>query len=270
MLKKLLIGGGVVLGLVVLFHVTNAKSYVRTTASCVQDSVKDSIPIEFQLKRARTMVHDIVPEVRKNMHIIAREEVEVERLASQIEAAEKKAAKEKGEMMRLKSDLEKDEEAYTYSGRVYTVSEVKKDLSNRLKRFQTNDATLESLRAIYDAREKSLQAARQKLENMLASRSQLLVEIENLEARLQMVSASEAGNKYHFDDTNLGRVKELVSDLRTRLSVAERLVNAENEFHEEIPLEDEAPEDIVDRVAEYFGESAENTQPAETDVAKGK
>ena len=270
MLKKLLIGGGVVVALVVLFHVTDAESYVKTSASCVKDSVKDAVPIEFQLKRARGMVRDIVPEVRKNMHVIAREEVEVERLAKQIDAAEKSAAQAKSEMMRLKSDLEKGEEAYTYSGRVYTVSEVKKDLSNRFERYQTSEATLESLKAIHDAREKRLQAARKKLENMLASRSQLLVEIENLEARLQMVSATQAGSEYHFDDSQLGRVKELVSDLRTRLSVAERLVNAENRFHDEIPLEEEAPEDIVDRVAEYFGGSAKTLQPSETDVAKGK
>jgi len=270
MFKKLFIGGGVLLALVVVLHATDAGSYLKTSASCVKDSVKDAVPIEFQIKRARSMVRDIVPEVRKNMHIIAKEEVEVERLAKQIDSAEENAAKAKSEMMRLKSDLEKGEQAYTYSGRIYTVSEVKKDLSNRFKRFQTNEATLDSLKAIHDAREKRLQAARKKLENMLASRSQLLVEIENLEARLQMVSATQAGNEYHFDDTQLGRVKELVSDLRTRLSVAERLVNAENRFHDEIPLEDEAPEDIVDRVAEYFGEPAETLQPSETDVAKGK
>lgn len=270
MLKKLLIGGGVVVVLVVLYHATDAKSYVRTSASCVQDSVKEVVPIEFQLKRARNMIRDIVPEVRKNMHIIAREEVEVERLEKQIEDAEKNAAKDKDEMLRLKSDLETGEKAYTYSGRVYTVSQVKQDLANRFERYQTNDATLASLRAIHEARTRSLEAARQKLENMLASRSQLLVEIENLEARLQVVSATEAGNKYHFDDTNLGRVKELVSDLRTRLSVAERLANTETRFHDEIPLEEEAPENIVERVTEYFSAPAAPSQPSETDVAKGK
>jgi len=243
---------------------------VRTSAASVQESVQDAIPIEFQLKRARNMIRDIVPEVRKNMHIIAREEVEVERLENQIEAAEKKAAKDKEDMLRLKSDLESGKEAYTYSGRIYTVSQVKQDLANRFERYQTNDATLESLRSIREARSRSLEAARQKLENMLASRSQLLVEIENLEARLQVVSATEAGNKYHFDDTNLGRVKELVSDLRTRLSVAERLASAETRFHDEIPLENVAPEDIVEKVAEYFGTPAESLKPAETDVAKGK
>ena len=42
------------------------------------------MPIEFQIERARDMIKDLVPEIRKNMHVIAKEEVEVKRLDEQI------------------------------------------------------------------------------------------------------------------------------------------------------------------------------------------
>ncbi len=87
---------------------------------------------------------------------------------------------------------------------------------------------------------------------MLASKRQLQVEVENLEARLQMVAAAKTTSNYQFDDSQLGRVKELVSNLRSRLEVAEKLVNAEVYYHDEIPLDKAAPENIVEQVTEHF------------------
>jgi dGTP triphosphohydrolase len=116
-----------------------------------------------------------------------------------------------------------------------------------------------SLKDIRNARQKSLAAARQKLEGMLASRRQLQVEVENLEARLQMIAAAKATSNYQFDDSRLGRVKELVSNLRNRLEVAEKLVNAEVYYHDEIPLDKATPENIVEQVSEHF---APKTPPA--------
>ena len=69
----------------------------------------------------------------------------------------------------------------------------------------------------------------------MASKRQLQVEIENLEARCQMIAAAKATSNYQFDDSRLGRVKELVAGLRSRLEVSEKLVNAEVYYHDEIP-----------------------------------
>ena len=106
MIKKVvLIGVGVgLLGLLVLG--TGAMSYVRTSASYVKDSVHNTVPIEFQIKRARRMIEDLVPEVRKNMHVIAKEEVEVERLEKEIAQLTEESAQDKDHLMRLKGDLE--------------------------------------------------------------------------------------------------------------------------------------------------------------------
>jgi hypothetical protein len=110
------------------------------------------------------------------------------------------------------------------------------------------------LQQIHDARVKSLEAARQKLEGMLASKRQLAVQVENLQARLQMLSAAQSTSEYQFDDSRLGRTKELVASLKSRLDVAEKLVNAETSFHGEIQLDTPTPENIAQEVGEYFGD----------------
>ncbi len=253
MIKKVIIlSAGAALAGLVLFG-TSALSYVRTSGGYVKQAVHDSVPVEFQIDRARSMIRDLTPEVRKNLQVIAREEVEVKRLEERIERSKERLAQEKSQIMRLTADLAEEKEAYTYAGRTYGVDQVKTDLANRFKRYKTGDATLASLEQIHAARQRSVQAARQRLEGMLAARRQLEVEVENLEARRQMIAAAQTTSEFHFDDSQLGRVKELISDLRTRLDVADQMVQAETEFHPEIPLDEPAPENVVEQVSEYFG-----------------
>ncbi len=261
--KVLIVGGGVVLlGAVVLGR--DVYSYLRTSAGYVSDALAESVPIEFQVDRARGMIQDLVPEVRKNMHVIAKEEVEVQRLDEQIAQSRSRLAKEKEQLLRLKTDLCSGRPTFIYAGRDYTANEVRTDLAHRFERYKTGEATLASLVEIRGARQKSLEAARQKLEGMLASKRQLQVEIENLEARCQMIAAAKATSNYQFDDSRLGRVKELVAGLRTRLEVSEKLVNAEVYYHDEIPVDKATPENIVEQVTEHFAAKA----PATAKVAK--
>jgi len=253
MIKKAVIAGGAAVLLGVLLFGRNAVSYVRTSAGYVRDSVQESVPVEFEIERARGMIKDLVPEIRKNMHIIAKEEVEVQRLEEQIATADAKLGKDREQLMRLKADLGGGQGVFKYAGRTYTAQEVKTDLANRFERYKTGDATLASLKEIHKARQRSLDAARSKLEGMLAMKRQLQVEVENLDARVQMVAAAQTTSNYQFDDSKLGQAKELISRLKTRLEVAERVINAETNFQDEIPLDQPTPENILEQVTEYFG-----------------
>jgi chromosome segregation ATPase len=200
------------------------------------------------------------------MQVIAKEEVEVERLQKEIATAEGRVDKEKQDVMRLKNDIASPRESYEYAGRKYTIKQVKLDLANRFERLKTNDATLASLRDIHQARTKGLEAARAKLEGMLAAKRQLEVDVENLEARLKMVEVAQTASSLSVDESKLGRTKELVAELRSRLQVAEKIVGAEGQYKGEIPLEDPAAADIVEQVTEYFHDGA--AQPVVASNAK--
>jgi chromosome segregation ATPase len=254
MVKKLLIAVGGVTVLTVFFFGRDAVSYVGTSVSKVQDWGKDAVPVEFEIERARKMVADLVPDIRKSMHVIAKEEVEVERLESQIATNDAALAKAKQEIVRLRDDVSSPRDCYTYNGKRYTVQQVKLDLANRFERYQTNDATLQSLREILDARQRSLQAARQKLDGMLAAKRQLEVDVENLEARMKMVQVAQTASDINVDDSNLARTKDLIAEIRTRLDVASRLVSAEGQYTGEINLDEPKAENIVEQVTEYFDE----------------
>ncbi len=237
--------GGVLLG-------SNALSYLTTSYDRVSQSVEDSVPLEFQIDRARKMVRDLEPEVRRSMHVIAKEEVEVEQLDKRIRAIEAKADKDKSEIMRLQADLQTGKSVFRYAGHQYTANQVKQDLSRRFIRFKTADATRGSLCDMRDARQRNLDAARQKLAAMMSSQRQLLVEVENLEAKLKLVEVAQTSSNLQLDDSQLARAKGLMADIRAKLDVAAKLANADTSFHDEIQLDEPAPEDISAQVAEYF------------------
>jgi chromosome segregation ATPase len=219
-----------------------------------KDSVKENIPLSFQIERARSMIEELEQPIRQNMLAIAREEAELERLSQRIDDQDRELLADQEELLKLQADASSGDTRFVYGGRNYSIEQVKADLSNRFSRYQTSEKTLESLRDIYTARTQGLAAAREKLEAMLAARRQLEVDVENLEARRQMIAAAETTSDYQFDDSKLGKVKELVTELETRLDVAEKIVNNDQYYHSEIPVGEEAPDDIVDEVATYFGQ----------------
>src|SRR3954467_7350047 len=106
MIKKAILGVGLAVGLSLLFFGRDAWSYVATSAGWVKSSVRDSVPVEFEIQRARDLVKNLVPDIQRNMHLIAKEEVEVERLGKQISETENRLAKDKTDLMRLKTDVE--------------------------------------------------------------------------------------------------------------------------------------------------------------------
>lgn len=262
MIKKLVIGSGIAVLLGTLFFGRDACSYVGTSVGWVKDSVKDNVPIEFEIERARQMVKNLVPDIRKNMYTIAKEEVEIQRIARQIADTESKLAQDKTSMLKLKGDLEQGGDVFQYASHKYSRDDVRADLASRFERYKVNEATLSSLREIAAARNRSLHAAQRKLENMIAQRRQLEVEVQNVDARLKMVEAAQTTAEYNFDDSRLGRVKELLADLHTKLEVSERLVNSDARFGGEIPVIEPVSDNIVDDVTEYFSDADDAPQVA--------
>ena len=80
MLKKTLFVGAAMTLLLGLCFGRNALSYVKTSVHKVSDTVKNSVPVSYEIDHARQMIKDLGPEILRNMTLIAREEIEVKRL----------------------------------------------------------------------------------------------------------------------------------------------------------------------------------------------
>lgn len=252
MIKKTILSV-LVVGLVsgVMFG-SDAFSYLKTGASRVSKSVKNSVPTEFQIERAEGMVADLTPVIRESMHVIAKEEVQLEQIERQIAERERSTEKLQGEILQLQADLTSGKNVFHYAGRKYSRGEVEQDLGSRFNRFKVDDETLAHLKEMRDARRANLEAARQKFTAMVSAQKKLATDIENLKAKRQLVEVAQASSDFVFDDSQLARTKELIADIRTSLDVKARLANADVQVVTEIPLNEGEDGNITDQVAAYF------------------
>jgi tellurite resistance protein/uncharacterized coiled-coil protein SlyX len=266
MVKKSFVVGGVIVLLLGLFFGRDAISYSKTSLGWVRQSVKDAVPVEFELTRARDMIKGLRPEIEHNMHVIATEEVEIDGLRTQLASGEKQLAKNKADIERLTTDLKKGDSHFIYCGKSYTGKQVETDLTNRFEQFKVKEATVAKLRQILAARESGLNAGREKLKAMQAAKAQLEVDVANLEARLEMVQVAQTSSNFNFDDSRLSRTKELVKDIGTRIDVAEKLVNAEVTPAGQINLDEPTATNITEQITNYFKQAGE--KEAEQNVVK--
>ena len=227
-------------------------SYFKTAVNVVRGGIEENIPLEFQIARARDMVDDLVPEIRKNLEIIATEEVEIEQLAEKAAADKRKLADAKADILRMQSDLKEDKECYVYSGKEFTCDQVKHDLATKFERFKTSEARYDGSCQIRDVREQSLDAARQKLESIVDMKRQLEVDVEQLEASRRTQEIAAVSDKVNFDESKVGLAKKAIHDIQKRLEVADRVLNSETAYFGEIEIDDRQTDHIVDDVAAYF------------------
>jgi hypothetical protein len=267
MIRRVLIGGGTALLLSGLMFGRDAVSYVRTSAGWVKDSVSESVPIEFQIERARKLIDDLEPEVRRNKHLIVREEVALEALARQVQRIEDKQVQEKTNLLRMQTEVSRGTPQIVFAGHTYAVDHVKRDMEYRFSRYKTNDETLFNQRRVVNARQHSLESARTELEQMMASRNQLMAEVEKLEARQKMVTVAQTSSEFDLDSSVLARANQLIRDVETRLDVTERMLSSEVSFVEEIRLDEPETEDISARVAEYFGSANPEVESIAAEIA---
>jgi len=268
--RVLYFGGGAtaVLMLLALLFGSDATSYLTTSVASVRDSVKSSVPVNFELERARQHITEITPEVRKNMELITGEEVEIEKLEAHIQEFETKLTTDQKAIIRLNADLASGTESFVYTGNAYTAQEVKQDLANRFEEYKTDESTLKNLKRLLATRMTNLRTARTKLADMQGVQRKLRVQIDNLAARNRMIEVAKSSSQFVFDDSQLAKTSQLIDEIDSRLSAEERMANSESRSFDRIPVQDsESQVDLMDEITNYFGNN-ENGNEVSTQVVK--
>lgn len=257
MIKKVAAGSLALATLGTVIFGRDAYSYLCTGVDSVRDSVRGEVPVEFEIERARHEVEQLVPEIRKSMHLIAREQVECEHLSEAIARRELELENQEEAILALNAHLKSGETRFVVAGRTYNDMEVQRDLAERFNRFKTAEEALKADQSTFAERQKALQAYRDALEGMLSKRKNLEVELDRLEARVRTIAARKSISDIAIDESQLARCNTLIRDIDGKLDVEEKLLDADASFVGLIPLEDEmpVPADLSAQVDSYFGES---------------
>jgi len=234
-------------------------SYARSSAKGVRAAVKDSVPIEFELRRARDLLEEIIPEMQTNIRVIAQEEVEVAALKGEIAKLREGLNDEQSKIKTLRVALDQPRAQYAFAGRNYSHDEVKHDLAVRFERFKESELVMATKVKVLESRERSLDGARQLLAKTSSEKRILESRIEALASQYRLVKAAATGSKIQVDSSKLAQTEKLITQIQKRLDVAERVLAAESKFVESIPVDTVVDADLVAQVDEYF--DSRNQQP---------
>jgi BMFP domain-containing protein YqiC len=239
-------------------------SYVRSSAKSVRTVVKDSVPIEFELRRAGDLLDEIIPEMHANIRQIAQEEVEVAALKVDINKSEESMKQEELRIAKLRDALAEPKAQYCFAGREYPRSYVKEDLANRFDRFKESELVLAGKKKLLVSRENSLHAAMQVLEQTRSRKKMLANKIESLSSQYRLIKATSVGSNIQVDNSKLAQTEKLIAQIKKRLDVAEHVLAHESQFVQAIPVDAVPEEDLLTQVDEYFQARDAQTKLAST------
>lgn len=236
-------------------------SYAKTWGNSVRQTVKKEVPVEFEVSRARELVENIVPDIRNVMHVIAEQEVDVESLTAELDRKRTELASHKDAIQTRTAELKSGQASYVFAGQTYSAEQIRTDLAKRFDRFKIADETLKREQQVLEARQKALAANREKLDNLLAAKTDLELQLEQLEARLKAVQAAETVSTVSIDDSELTRAKKLIRELNKQIDVREKVMATDGKLTDLIPLEPKhtAPKDLESQIDAYFTPKSEAT-----------
>jgi hypothetical protein len=205
-------------------------SYVTTSTRAVQTAVRDSVPIEFELRRAKDLVDEILPEMHANIRLVAQQEVEIETLRTDIQRSDKALAEERVKLAILRETLNRPGAAFTMAGIEYSREQVKEELARRLELSQEADAVLAGKKRLLENRNRSLASAVQALNRARQQKEMLAAQIASLESQHRLLQAAGTSAGVQVDNSKLAQSQKLIEQIRSRLDVTERVLAHESRF----------------------------------------
>jgi len=255
MIKKAVLGAGLGAGALYLAFGTSAPSYIRTAFHKVRDNAKSSVPVQFEIDRAREEIASLEPAIHDNIENLARADVEAKELDREITLVRSNIETEKKYLMVLRERLNTGD--FKLAGNVtYTADDIRADLKSRYDSYKTACDTLKSKEETLKHKRKAVDAAARQLAQMRETKKNLLTKLASIEARLKMIETTKDGNEFNFDDSALARAKSSVADLEKRLEVLARTAELEGQFSTGIPVIIEPGRDVVKEMDDEFGPPA--------------
>lgn len=257
-----LTGAGILLAGGILFG-TELGSYARSSVSSARAAVKDNVPVEFELKRARDLLDDIIPEMQANIRQIAQQEVEINHLRGELVQSQKGLAEEQMRVAKLRDALDLRQASYRFGGLNYSREQLKEELARRFDRYKEAEVVLAGKRRLLENRERSLTAAMQVLDRTRGQKALLEDQIEALDAQFRLVQASQVGSKFAIDNSKLAQTEKLILQIRKQLDVAERVLAHEARFTETIHVDIVDEKELVAAVDEHFSKNSDGVEVSE-------
>ena len=161
-------------------------SFVRTAQHAVGESVRDAVPVTFELQRLEQLTRDLIPEIQSNQKVAAQLDVEVEYLQREVEAISQSQVAARSQMEKLRTALDAPTGQQDFGGRSFSKAEIELDLNRRLERFENDAVQKQAKEKLLEARRRTLSAATEKIQQYQRQHDTLVVKAESLQGELKL------------------------------------------------------------------------------------
>jgi len=228
-------------------------SMVQTSARSLQRSARQSVPVEFELQRAKDKVNEILPDLQSQVRMIAEEEVAIAALTKEVQQDENRLLAQEAKLADLRDEMRTTQVSFNVNSRNLDRQQLAEHLKSRFDHFKQGQNSLTSKQRLLDKRKEGLGAALTMLDQMRTRQSELKLKVESLAAQHRLVKASQIQTGTLADNSQLSQADRLLSQLETRLAVAQRVMDYREDLYD-VPAENTvvAETDVLAEFDQYF------------------
>lgn len=230
MCKKMALTVAVLAGLAAVLTLTRVGSYSRTVWNEIKQNAKEQVPVEFEITRLKGEVSQLIPDLRKNLSIVAEQMASVERLEKEIATTQANLDRQKTVLLKMATDLETPETTFIYESKAYNRDQVARKMELDWKAYRIAQTELRNKEQFLEIRRRELDNAKAKLDSIRDQERSLRLEIAELEAEFSSVKLAQTKNRFAVDDSRLGDVKKSIEELRVRLEKEKKITQLEAEY----------------------------------------
>jgi len=252
-MKKLLITGVVVVGLVAVFGGTDAWYHVKSAFDSIRNEVEDSVAIDTRLDQAEDMIQDLGPEMGAWERKVVEEEVRMDELGKTIEGIDRDLTELEVRLRANADRLRTETVSYSIAGRNYSRSALAHRVNLDCEELKRKRALVETKRRLLAACIRSHSAAEKKLATVKSERGSLRILVEQLRAEFRENEALAATSQpIDVDDSKLAEVKRILQRCNHRLKVERKLLERQGTYTGTHQTAVDASE-VIDEVDRYLG-----------------
>ena len=130
------VGGFLLLG-------SDFSSMIKTSARSIQSSVKQSVPVEFELNRAKEKINEILPDLQSQVRMIAEEEVSIARLEKEVQQDADRLDSQEKQLTDLRGQMRTQQVSFSVGRMTLDRQQVANHLQSRFDHFKQARLSLE-------------------------------------------------------------------------------------------------------------------------------
>lgn len=217
MLKKMVILGVIGFVAVAALGGTKLASYIRSEINSARERAEANIPPEKEIARLRNEIKLLEKDIDGVISELAKQNVAVRNLEVDVKDLTDKQTAFKAELKTRAEAIKNAEGHVTFGSKTMSIVDAKADLEANVKRYATNQKSLESMQALLANRMKMRDSLVKQLDTMKAQKTELAAAVDDMEAQLAALKLQQMESKYQTDDTRLAKIKEDLRKLKTKV-----------------------------------------------------